>query len=385
MYIENTILSSIFMIFLGSSILGTLAMFTRQSLMVVYMLVGILLGRLDLHLDSLIIKDIGEVGIIVLLFLLGLHLDPHNLIRGARTTALPTLVTAALFALVGYQIAVIFGLTQTTAAIVGLSMMFSSTIISLKLLPSNILHHGMIGENMISVLLIQDVLAILVLIGLKAAGSAGPIDIEAIGYIVMGMVSILFISFVGERFVVVPLFQRFEKNREYLFLVALGWCFSMSDLAHHFNLSHEIGAFIAGVSIASTSNVALYLAECLKPLRDFFLVLFFFSIGVQFDLTLMPLMYMPVLVMAFVMIILKPVAFRYLFTFTKQSVPESWELGIRLGQVSEFSILVAEIAEQSQVIGADAAFLVKGTTILTFLLSSLWVTRTYRTPIGEVG
>ena len=73
------------MIFLGSSMLGTLAMFTRQSLMVVYMLVGVLIGPVGLNLagDSLIIKEIGEVGIIVLLFLLGLHLDPHNLIRGA--------------------------------------------------------------------------------------------------------------------------------------------------------------------------------------------------------------------------------------------------------------------------------------------------------------
>ena len=385
--VENTILSSIFMIFLGSSILGTLAMFTRQSLMVVYMLIGVLIGPwgLNLALDSLIIKEMGEVGIIVLLFLLGLHLDPHSLINGAKKTAIPTLVTSAFFAIVGYQVAIFSGFTDLVAGVIGLSMMFSSTIISLKLLPSNALHHSVIGENMISVLLIQDVLAILVLIALKAAGSDEVMDFRAVGYIVMGMLSILAVSFVGEKLVVIPLFQRFEKNREYLFLVALGWCFSMSDLAHHFNLSHEIGAFIAGVSIASASSVSLYLAECLKPLRDFFLVLFFFSIGVQFNLTLLPTMYPSVIVLAILMLILKPLAFRYLFVFAGDEPPESWELGVRLGQVSEFSILVSEIAEQSAVIGPDAAFLIKGTTIITFLVSSLLVTRKYKTPVGEAG
>jgi Kef-type K+ transport system membrane component KefB len=385
--VENTILSSIFMIFLGSSILGTLAMFTRQSLMVVYMLVGVVIGPwgLNLALDSLIIKEVGEVGIIVLLFLLGLHLDPHSLINGAKKTAIPTLVSSAFFAFVGYEVAVYSGFTDLVAYVIALSMMFSSTIICLKLLPSNALHHSVIGENMISVLLIQDVLAILVLIVLKAAGSDEAMDLKAIGYIVMGSFSILAMSFVGEKLVIVPLFQRFEKNREYLFLVALGWCFSMSDLAHHFNLSHEIGAFIAGVSIASASSVSLYLAECLKPLRDFFLVLFFFSIGVQFNLTLLPRMYPSILILATLMILLKPVIFRYLFVAAGDQVSESWELGVRLGQVSEFSILVSEIAEQSSVIGPDAAFLIKGTTIVTFLVSSLLVTRRYKTPVGEAG
>ncbi len=351
------------------------------------MLVGMVIGPvgLNLALDSLIIKDIGEVGIIVLLFLLGLHLDPHTLIRGAKRTALATLISAGIFTIIGYEIATMAGFDRIVALVVGLSMMFSSTIICLKLLPSNILHHGSIGENMISVLLIQDVLAILVLIVLKAAGSDAPVDIASVGYLVMGMLSILFVAFIGERLVVVPLFQRFEKNREYLFLLALAWCFTMSDLAHHFNLSHEIGAFIAGVSFASTANVSLYLAECLKPLRDFFLVLFFFSIGVQFNLKLLPQMYQAIIALSLLMVIVKPLAFRYLFALSGEEVPAAWELGIRLGQVSEFSILVSEIAEQSEVIGADAAFLIKGTTIATFIVSSFLVTRKYKTPIGEVG
>ena len=136
----------------------------------------------------------------------------------------------------------------------------------------------MIGENMISVLLIQDVLAILVLIGLKAAGSEGPIDVKAVGYIVMGMVAFCLFHSLGSALWWCHSFSVLKRTGIFV-LVALAWCFSMSDLAHHFNLSHEIGAFIAEVSIASTSNVSLYLAECLKPLRDFFLVLFLLDWG----------------------------------------------------------------------------------------------------------
>ena len=85
------------------------------------------------------------------------------------------------------------------------------------------------------------------------------------------------------------------------------------------------------------------------------------------------------------MIVVKPVIFRYLFTSTAgEEIAPAWELGIRLGQISEFSILVAEIAERSNVIDANAAFVIKGTTMVTFFISSMWVTRYYRTPVGEI-
>ena len=379
---SNAIVYSMFLIFSGAAFLATLMLYTRQSLMVAYMLLGVILGPWGLKWvnDAYLIKQIGDIGIIFLLFLLGLHLDPQNLWQMLKKATWVAIPSSFCFAVVGFLIADYFGFARQEAIVIGLSMMFSSTIIGLKLLPTTVLHHQHIGELMISVLLLQDLIAIMVLLWIHGSTIDG-FGVTDIGAIVLSLPALLIFSFMFERYILLPLFTRYDRVKEYLFLLSIAWCLSMSELAQLVGLSSEVGAFIAGISIA-TSRISLYIAECLKPVRDFFLVMFFFSVGASFNLNYVSKIAVPAMVMATLMLALKPAVFRGLLQKVGEQVSTGWEVGVRLGQVSEFSLLVAYIASSVSLISDRASYLIQATAIISFLFSSYWVVLKYPTPIS---
>lgn len=380
--LDHSLIFSIFIIFLGAAVLSTFALITRQSMLVAYMLLGILLGPWGLKWvgDAALVQRIGNVGIIFLLFLLGLHLPPQKLFHMLKKISLVGLVSSVLFALIGYGVGVAFGYTQVESIIIGAAMMFSSTIIGIKLLPTTILHHQHTGEVMISVLLLQDLIAIAVLLIIHATTAGGSI-IQDVSLVIFGFPAILLFAYVIERVILVRLLAKFSRIKEYMFLIAIAWCLSMAELASYLGLSNEIGAFIAGVSLAA-SPVSLYIAESLKPVRDFFLVMFFFSVGASFNLHDFPQVIGPAILLAGLLMVIKPVAYRFLLHFVGESKQVSWEVGARLGQVSEFSLIIAFVAESSHLLGTMAVNLIQAVTMLSFLISSYWVVMRYPTPVA---
>ena len=259
-------------------------------------------------------------------------------------------------------------------------MMFSSTIIGIKLLPTTILHHRHTGELVVSLLLIQDLIAIIVLLVL----TGGLLEFDGPGKIARVLISLpLLIGFAWlfVRFVLLKLLAKFDAFHEYIFLIAIGWCLGLAEIAELSGLSLEIGAFIAGVSIA-TSSISLYIATNLRPLRDFFLVLFFFSLGASFHLELLGEIILPATILAGVILAVKPLVFRYLLSGLSETVPMGWEIGFRLGQISEFSLLIAFVATAEALISESASHLIQATAIITFLISSYIVVFRYPTPIA---
>ncbi len=376
------IIYAIFLIFFGAALLSTAALYTRQSLLVAYILLGMLLGPWGLKLisDVTFIRQIGSIGIVFLLFLVGLNLHPQSLWHLFRKMTIVTLLSALLFAAIGYLVAILFGYSQLDSILISAAMMFSSTIIGLKLLPTTILHRRHTGELMISVLLLQDFIAILVLLAIEAdsarAFSWTHISLLAVSLPLMGL-----IAFLIERFILVKLISRFSRIQEYIFLLAIGWCLGMAQLAGLLGLSQGIGAFIAGVALAA-SPISPYIAESLKPLRNFVLVMFFFAIGANFNFHYLPIVIMPAAVLALTALLLKPLIFRVLFRYIRESRKVSWEVGVRLGQMSEFSLLVAYVAISSGIIGTSASFLIQAATIMTFIVSSYWIVLRYPTPMA---
>lgn len=382
MHATDSIVFSVFLIFTGAAVLSTVVLWTRQSLLVAYMLLGVILGPWGLKLvtDPTIISQIGEVGIIFLLFLLGLHLHPQNLIQMLRKVTVVALISTIVFGLVSYGVGVMFGFSHIESFVLAAAMVFSSTIIGLKLLPTTILHHQHTGEVMISVLLMQDIIAIAVLLFLTGASNGGLNWVEA-GTVIIGMPVLIGAAFLVEKYVLVKLLQRFDTIQEYIFLVSIGWCLGLAEFAGYLGLSEEIGAFIAGVALA-TSPIALYIADSLRPLRDFFLVMFFFSIGATFNLPVVPSIIVPAAILAALMLIIKPILFKVLLKRTGESSAVSWEVGFRLGQASEFSLLVAYLAVEVSLIGENMSNLIQAATILTFVVSSYYVVWRYPTPIA---
>lgn len=378
---HDSIVFSIFIIFTGAAVLSTLALYTRQSMLVAYLLLGALIGPWGLGWinDPGAIEQIGDVGIIFLLFLLGLHLQPQNLLHMLRKTTLVAVLSSTAFAAMGFVVAMLFNYTVTEAIIIGACMIFSSTIIGLKLLPTTVLHHQHTGELMISVLLLQDLIAIFVLMFIN--GATEGITLGSTLLLFVGLPGLLILAYVLEKFILLKLLRRFDKVREYIFLLSIAWCLGLAEVAALLGLTHEIGAFIAGVALAA-SPIALFIAESLKPLRDFFLVIFFFSIGANFNTSFLGSVIIPAAILATLVLIIKPILFRLLLIHTSESKQVAWEVGVRLGQASEFSLLVTYLAVSNKLMGESASYMVQATTILTFIVSSYWVVMKYPTPVG---
>lgn len=371
---------AIVLIFAGAAFLGTLFLYARQSLIVAYILLGILIGPAGLGLidDVERVHQIAELGIIFLLYLLGLNLHPQKLIQMFREVSAVTLVSALGFLVMGAAIALAFGFPWIDALVIGAACMFSSTILALKLLPTTTLHHRHAGGIIISVLLIQDLIAIVIMIVLQGFGAAdmGAVDIVKL---TLALPVLLAVAFGLERYLLIPLLQRFDRVNEYAFLLAIGWCLGVAQLAAWLGLSYAIGAFIAGVSLAA-GPIARYIADSLKELRDFFLIIFFVSLGASFQVSFLAQITIPALVLSAAVIVVKPVVFRWLLGRAGEKPGLSWEMGARLGSGSEFALLIALMALQAGVISARASYLIQAMTLICFLASSYIIVLKYPTP-----
>lgn len=380
---ENApIIFSMFLIFTGAAAMATLALFTKQSLLVAYMVLGVLFGPsvLGWVQDPTIVAQLSNIGIVFLLFLLGLNLHPQNLVHLLRKTLTVTILSSLVFSGIGFGVAQAFDFSMIDSLIIGAAMMFSSTIIGLKLLPTTVLHHQRMGEVVISILLLQDLIAIVVMLLFKVDFTHG-VPYQALGSLVVALPALIVFCFLVDRYVLIPLLARFDRIQEYIFLLAIGWCLGISELAEYIGLSYEIGAFIAGVSVA-TSPIALFIAESLKPLRDFFLIIFFFALGAGFKLDILNTVWLPALIIGGSLLVLKPVVFWGLLRQTKESERMAKEIGVRLGQISEFSLMVSYMGLEVGVLSAKAAHVIQAATILTFIFSSYYIVRQYPTPIA---
>ena len=380
----SSITFSFFIIFTGAAVFASIALYTRQPLIIAYIALGACIGPYGLTLvtDLKLLSDIGHVGIIFLLFLLGLDMQPQALWATLRKSTVVAVFSSAIFLATGFAVAWLFSYSTMDSLIIGAAMMFSSTIIGIKLLPTTVLHHRHIGELMIGLLLLQDLLAIIVLMVLLSASSGNTDNMaQDLALSLLSLPLLAAGALLIVRYILLPLIKRFDLFHEYIFLLAIGWCLGMAEAAKALGLSEEIGAFIAGITIA-TSPISQYIAVNLKPLRDFFLILFFFSVGARFDLGVLHQVLAPALVLAALVLGLKPVVYRFLLKGVSENRTLGWDLGFRLGQASEFSLLIAYVAVASSLISEQASLLIQATTIITLLASSYIVVLNYPTPIA---
>ncbi len=383
---SDSILFSVFLIFSGAALLATVALYLRQAMLVAYLVLGAMLGPWGFGLvsDAVLIQEISRIGIIFLLFLLGLNLSPQKLFHLIKETTLVTLFCTLAFSGVASLVVWGFGFNLTDIIIVGIAASFSSTIIGLKLLPTTVLHHRHAGEVIISVLLLQDLIAIIAMLVIQGYGQdyeQGQLPITEIARLFLALPALGVIAWLGHRYVVIKLFLKFDRIQEYVFLLTIGWCLGIAQLAEVMGLSYEIGAFAAGVAIAS-SPIAAHIASSFKPLRDFFLVMFFFGLGAGFNLSVIADVIIPATLIAILLLIIKPVVFRFLLVKQAESNELAWEIGVRLGQLSEFSLLVVFVAQQNRLITLETLYLVQLATMISFVISAYWIVAKYPTPIA---
>lgn len=379
---DHSIVFFLFLIFTGAAVAASLTLYARQALIIGYILVGIALGPWGTAWvsDTGLIANLAQVGIIFLLFLLGLNLSPQKLLLLLRQTLVITCLTSVIFCLAGWGIARGFGFSQLESLLVGVAAMFSSTIVGIKLLPTTVLHHRHTGEVIISVLLLQDMIAIVVLLALQGAESA-VFSWMDFAWLVLALPLLIGAAYAAERWLLLPLFRQFDRVQEYVFLLAVSWCLGIAQFAYWLGLSYEIGAFVAGITVA-TSPIALFIAENLKPLRDFFLVMFFFALGASLNLEIAATVALPALCLAGVMLLLKPTVYRLVLGRVAETPKLAWETGWRLGQMSEFSLLITFLAMQTLDVGQPVVFMIQLATLITFVGSSTIVVLIFPTPVA---
>ncbi|MBM4205180.1 MAG: cation:proton antiporter, partial [Gammaproteobacteria bacterium] len=363
MHGDVSIVGSLFLIFTGAAVLATVALYSRQPLIVAYIALGALLGPFGLEMvtSASLLPQIAEFGIVFLLFLVGLDLPPRKLRNLFGETMLTAVGTTAVFFAIGFGVMWVFGYTMLEASITGMAAAFSSTILGIKLLPTTVLHHRHVGELVISLLLIQDLLAIFALIVISGIGTSFDATVASLVESLVALPVLILIAWGLVKYVILPLLIRFDAFKEFIFLLPLGWCLGLASLADWIGLSYTIGAFVAGVSLAA-SPISQYIAESLRPLRDFFLVLFFFTVGAGIDPAVLMEVLAPTLLLGVTLITAKPAVFAGLLIWQGEDNRSSWEVGFRLGQLSEFSLLLAFTATASGLIGTHAAHVIEGTT-----------------------
>jgi len=378
----ETVFIEISLILIACAVLSWIALLLRQPIIIAYLAGGLLMGASGLGWieDTAFIDEISRIGITLLLFLAGIVLHPRRLKELFRQTILLTLTKSLISGLVCALFCLLWGFSLTHAVFMGLPLIFSSTILVLKLVPTTALHHKRMGAYCIAILIAEDLIAItmLILMGAHNRGSA-----SFLSWIMLPVKGIALIAavFAFEQFILRRIMARCDRFRETLNLLAFGWCLGVAIIAEYIGLSYEVGAFIAGVSLAR-SPLAFFLSEGLKPFRDFFLVFFFFVLGTRLDLSVARTLVLPALLLTLLMMTTKYFSFRTLFRVVGEAGPFAHETGMRLAQASEFSLIVAVVAHTDGWLSDVAFQMVQLVTIFSLIISAYIVTVRFPSPLA---
>lgn len=319
----------------------------KQPLIIGHILTGIVVGPGVLHLIKTpeTIEVFSSIGIALLLFIIGLGLNLKVVREVGRVAAVVGSIQLVLTALIGYGSSLALGLSKTEAVFLAVAYSFSSTIIILKLLNDKKEQLRLYGKIATGLLLIQDIAAAIALMLVTATGTAGFSVNHLSGLFVKGvLVSAALLLFGGY---VLPRFHRLiAGSQEFLFLFALGWGFGGAALFELIGFSIEIGALIAGVALAALPYTQ-EIAARLRPLRDFFIVVFFISLGSRLVFQdIAPLM--PLIIFgSFIVIVLKPLIVLVSLGFMGYTKRTSFKAAMTMGQVSEFSLVFVIIGNNA--------------------------------------
>ena len=389
----NVILTSLAVVLVGSALLGVVSHWLRQPLLVAYVLCGILAGSSGLlgrftggqaqqasEAVQTFLDVASDLGILFLLFLVGMVLNPHRLKTVAGRAVVVALGAGTVFCVAGFGLGLAMGLPWKAALILGLAAVFSSTILVVKLLPTRKLHESPVGTVCVGVLILQDVLAIVLMIGLRSIHGQS-LDTADLLWLLAKMLGLVVVVFLFEGLCLQRVLRKVEHYPELLFIVGLGWCFAVTEGARQLGFTPGIGAFLAGVSLAR-HPISIYISEKVRPLRDFFIVLFFFTLGARLDLVELQPLLLPALGIAVGLMVLKPVVFWLFFRLSRTPPGLSREAAVRLSQMSEFSLIFIWLALGLQQISADHVALVQVVCLLTMVLSTYWVVFTLPSPLA---
>ncbi len=363
-----------------AAVIGAFAMRLRQPLIVAFIAVGILVGPsvLGIFTAEDEVGLLAELGISLLLFVVGLKLDVR-LIRTTGPVALATGIGQIVFtSVIGFGIALGLGLDAVTALYVAVALTFSSTIIIVKLLSDKRETEELHGRIAIGFLIVQDIVVVIVMIVLTAFGAGDGNDVFAeVSLVLLKGVALVAALALLMRYALTPVLHRLARSPELMVLAAIAWGIGLAGVGDFLGFSQEVGAFLAGVALASTPYREA-IAGRLVALRDFLLLFFFLDLGAGLDLgglgsqigiavllSLFVLIGNPLIVMA----IIGTMGYRKRVGFLA---------GLTVSQISEFSLILAALGLGLGHIDDQAVALITAVGLITISVSTYAILYSHR-------
>lgn len=348
----------------------------KQPSVIGYILAGIVLGPQGLALiqDQAVIARMGEFGVILLLFFVGMEVPLATLLKHWLVSGLGTLLQIVLSLGCTWAIGTFFGWPVARIVLLGFVVSLSSTAVVLKYLELRDQLQTRLGSNLIGILLVQDVAIVFMLIAMQflrgQTPSAGELVLQGIGCIA----SLLLIAFLArKKHISLPCYHIFcgKGDKEYEVFMALILCFGLALVTGFLGLSAGLGAFLAGLVVSSAKETQ-WVHESLNPFRVVFLALFFVSIGSQIDLDFIRLNTMALLMLVLVLFVTNTFINASILHVLRTPWHESLLAGALLSQIGEFSFVLAAVGHEASIISDYAYHMTISTIVFSLILTPAW-------------
>ncbi len=367
----STIFTQLSLVLLIVVAMSVLMRFLRQPLIMGYIITGVLVGPSFLNVvqSQSAFDSFSTIGIALLLFIIGLGLNAgviQSLGKVSITTSLSILpfLGGAVF-----SVARLLGYDMATSLTLAIALFFSSTIIVMKVLSDKKETTRLFGQVTIGVLLIEDLVATIAVVAVAMVAEPGEASAAGLWLIALKAAGLGLGLYLIGRYVVPHVVKRFAKSQELLFLFSITWGFTVASLFEMAGFSHEVGALFAGVSLAGLPY-AQEIAAKLKPLRDFFIVIFFVTLGESFTINSLQQNIIPALILAVVVIVTKPLLTMVTLSLQGYTRLTAFKAATHLSQISEFSIIFVTIVAAKDLISPEIVSLVTLIAFITIGLSS---------------
>lgn len=363
-----------------AAFLGAWSAFFRLPLIIAYILAGIIAGPFFFHGQNTdTFNLLRDLGLGFLLFLVGLEIKTDELREYGKQALTTGVIQISATATLAFFLSLLLGFGAVASFFVAAAVTFSSTVIVVKLLSEKRDFDSLYGKITVAILLLQDIVAIFFLIVISGLGSSGFNLVDFLLTVIVGSLLVGLIYLLNQK--ILPyLFERLARNTELLFLSSLAWMFLVVAIASKLNFSIEIGAFLAGLGLASLKQEH-QIAARIRPLRDFFVVIFFIILGSHIVLDFsISILFKALILSAFVLLV-KPLIVAFTLGKIGFKRRTGFMSGIALAQISEFSLIIMFLGLKNGQIGGNVVSIVTLAALITIAVSSyllVFSTKIYR-------
>ncbi len=362
-----------------SAFLSIIFRLLKQPAILAYILTGILIASFHFFSvsDQPLLLALSQVGITLLLFMVGLEIRVNELLSMGKMLLLSSVWQISLTFILGFLISLVFSFDKITSFYIAAAITFSSTIVVVKLLSDQHELHSLHGKFSLGILLVQDVVAMGFLMFLAGATREspflGPVG-NLVSVLIKGGLILATIAYLSKN-IFPKLFEKIARSSETLFLSSLAWVFGLAALvsSEFIGFSIEIGGFLAGVALAN-SLVNYQIIAKAKILRDFFIVIFFVLLGIQISFANIAEIIIPAIFISLFVLLIKPFIVMVILGILGYKKRTSFLTGISLSQVSEFSLILAFLGLKLGHIDQKTVSLITMVALITFAFSTYMIT-----------